>query len=128
MADLDRGQGNALAVCGDRIAGSLPRDLACSGTVAIAYHLLWAIGNGHVPTADQIVGMHHHIRTCVMALGGSAGADIRILYGGSITADNASQVLALAEMGGVLIGGASLLAVDFDVVLGCVPKSLTDRG
>ncbi len=88
---------------------------------AVAYEPLWAIGSGHVPTSDQIGEVHRHIRACPVALAGIAGGSIRILYGGSVTADNAHEVLGVADVGGVLIGGASLLAADFDAVLRCVP-------
>ena len=120
-SEVQRRNGDALAVCGNQVAGSLPRDLARSGTAAIAYEPLWAIGSGHVPTPDQIAEVHRHVRTCLTALAGPAGAAIRILYGGSVTAANAHQVLGLDDVGGVLIGGASLLAADFDAVLRCVP-------
>ncbi len=120
-SEVQRRDGDALSVVGAQVAGSLPRDLAGSGTVAIAYEPLWAIGSGHVPTSDQIAAVHRHLRTCLVALAGPAGADIRILYGGSVTADNARAVLGLSNVGGVLIGGASLLAADFDAVLRCVP-------
>lgn len=123
-SEVQRRKGDALAIVGDQVAGSLPGDLARSGTVAIAYEPLWAIGSGHVPTADQIAEVHRHLRTCLTTLAGAAGAGIRILYGGSVTADNASEVLGLDEVGGVLIGGASLKAVDFDAVLRCVPEQL----
>ena len=119
-SDVQRRNGDALAVCGAQVAGSLPEDVARSGTVAIAYEPLWAIGSGHVPTSDQIAEVHRDVRASLMALAGAAGAGIRILYGGSVTADNANEVLGLAEVGGVLIGGASLLAADFDAVLRCV--------
>jgi len=109
--------GNRLAVCGEQIAGSVPAELARSGTLAIAYEPLWAIGSGHVPTHDQIAQVHGHIRKCLMELAGTAGAEMRILYGGSVTSDNAHEILGLANVDGVLIGGASLLAVDFDAVL-----------
>lgn len=121
-SDVQRRKGDALGVCGAQLAGSLPQDLARSGTAAIAYEPLLAIGSDHVPTADQIAEMHRHLRTCLMALAGAAGAGIRILYGGSVTEGNAREVLGLAEVGGVLIGGASLLAADFDAVLRCVPE------
>ena len=121
-SDAQRRDGDALAVVGAQVAGSLPRDLVLSGTAAVAYEPLWAIGSGHVPTADQIAEVHRHVRTCLVTLAGVAGAGIRILYGGSVTADNAAEVLGVAEVGGVLIGGASLLAADFDAVLRCVPE------
>ena len=116
-----RRAGKALAVCGEQIAGSLPADLARSGTAAIAYEPLWAIGNGHVPTPDQIVEVHEHIRKCLMGIAGAAGAEMRILYGGSVTSDNVREILELANVDGVLIGGASLLAADFDAVLRTLP-------
>jgi triosephosphate isomerase len=118
--------GNTLAVCGEQIKGSLPADLARSGT-AIAYEPLWAIGSGHVPTHDQIAEVHQHIRKCLMELAACAGAEMRILYGGSVTGDNAHGILALENVDGVLIGGASLHAVDFDAVLRALPDRL-DRG
>jgi triosephosphate isomerase len=110
-----------LAVCGEQIAGSLPADLARSGTTAIAYEPLWAIGSGHVPTPDQIAEVHRHIRKCLMGMAGTAGAGMRILYGGSVTSDNAHGFLGTANVDGVLIGGASLLAADFDAVLRTLP-------
>ena len=109
--------GQALAVCGKQIEGSLPADVARSGTTAVAYEPLWAIGSGHVPTTDQIVEVHRHIRQCLVGIAGVAGAEIRILYGGSVTSHNAHAILGLEEVDGVLIGGASLLAADFDAVL-----------
>jgi triosephosphate isomerase len=56
-----------------------------------------------------------------MELAGTAGAEMRILYGGSVTSDNAHEILGLANVDGVLIGGASLLAADFDAVLRTLP-------
>jgi len=121
-SQVQRRDGAALSVVGDQVAGSLPGNLARSGSAAIAYEPLWAIGSGQVPTSDQITEVHRHLRACLLTLAGAAGAGVRILYGGSVTADNASEVLGLPEVGGVLIGGASLLAADFDAVLRCVPE------
>lgn len=127
--EIQRRGGNALDVCGAQLAGSLPKDLAGSGSAVIAYEPLWAIGSGHVPTSAQIEEVHRHLRTCLTALAGSAGADIRILYGGSVTSDNALEILGLADVGGVLIGGASLKAADFDAVLRKVPdRAQSGRG
>ncbi|WP_239479423.1 triose-phosphate isomerase [Lichenicola cladoniae] len=105
-----RDGGNALAVCGQQIAGSVPTDLARSGTIAIAYEPLSAIGSGHVPAPGQIIEVHRKIRECLLERAGAAGADIRILYGGSVWSDNVHDILGLADVDGVLIGGASLLA------------------
>ena len=120
--EAQRRNGDALAVVGGQLEGGLPGDLAHSGTAAIAYEPLWAIGSGHVPTANQIAEVHRHIRKRLMEIAGDAGAGIRILYGGSVTADNAHDILELDEVGGVLIGGASLSASDFDAVLRRVPE------
>jgi triosephosphate isomerase len=119
--------GNTLSVCGGQIAGSLPADLARSGTAAIAYEPLWAIGSGHVPRPDQIAAVHRHIRKCLIGIAGAAGAGMRILYGGSVISDNAREILGLENVDGVLIGGASMLAADFDAVLRALPNRL-DRG
>ena len=116
-----REAGNTLAACGRQIAGSLPADVAQSGSIAIAFEPLWAIGSGHVPAPAQIIEVHRHIRECLMDIAGPSGADIRILYGGSVRSDNVQPILALANVDGVLIGGASLLAADFDAVLRTLP-------
>ena len=111
-----RGDGKALSVCGDQIAGSLPEGATSSAT-ALAYEPLWAIGTGQTPTAEQIVEMHAHIRQCLELRLGEEGRSVRILYGGSVKPSNAREILALPEVGGALIGGASLKADDFEGIL-----------
>jgi triosephosphate isomerase len=126
-----RCDGEALSVCGEQIAGSLPVEVARSGSTAIAYEPLWAIGTGHGPTSAEICEVHEHIRNCLTARIGRKGAEIRILYGGSVTSDNVEEILSLPDVGGVLIGGASLKAADFDAVLRTIraradaPRKLT---
>ena len=112
-----RREGKALSVCGEQIAGSLPEEVACSGTATVAYEPLWAIGTGHGPTLAEISEMHRHIRSCLTACAGPMGAENRILFGGSVTSENADEILSLPNVGGVLIGGASLKADSFDAVL-----------
>jgi len=107
--------GEALSVCGDQIAGSVPEGMNFS-TTAIGYEPLWAIGTGHVPTSKEIVEVHAHIRQCLTARFGKAGGKVRILYGGSVKPSNARQILALPEVGGALVGGASLDAADFEAI------------
>ena len=70
-----------------------------------------------MPTPEDIGSIHAHIRTCLVSRFGEAGCAIRVLYGGSVTSSNVGDVLGIAEVGGVLIGGASLAAADFDAVL-----------
>ena len=115
--DVQRAEGKALSVCGDQIAGSVPHGII---TVAIAYEPLWAIGSGRTPTSEEITEMHAHIRQCVMARLGAVGRSVRILYGGSVNSSNAREILSLQEVGGALVGGASLKAADFEGILGAV--------
>ncbi len=78
-----------------------------------------------MPTAGNIAEIHAHIRSCLVARFGEAGRTVRILYGGSVKSSNAHDILAVPEVGGVLIGGASLEAADFDAVLGVVRNLVT---
>ena len=88
-----------------QLAGSLP-----SEPVVVAYEPIWAIGTGHTPSLDEMRAMHAHISTLTPA-------GTRVLYGGSVTPDNAAEILALPEVGGVLVGGASLNAKDFMAII-----------
>ncbi|MEP7210766.1 MAG: triose-phosphate isomerase [Alphaproteobacteria bacterium] len=108
--------GKALSVCGDQIAGSVPDGMATS-SIAIGYEPLWAIGTGRMPTSEEITEMHAHIRKCLVERYNAQGNDVRILYGGSVKPSNARSILALPEVGGALVGGASLEAVDFEAVV-----------
>jgi triosephosphate isomerase len=110
--NAQRRAGKALSACGDQILGSVPEGMTAAGT-AIGYEPLWAIGSGHVPTSEQIIEVHGHIRACLVARLGAQGKTLRILYGGSVKPSNARAILALPEVGGVLVGGASLNAADF---------------
>ena len=117
-----RRAGKALSVCGEQIARSVPdgKTLAATAT-AIAYEPLWAIGTGRTPTPDQITEVHAHIRECLTALFGAEGKDVRILYGGSVKPSNARAILALPQVGGALVGGASLKATDFEAIVRAIP-------
>lgn len=112
--------GKALSACGDQIAGSVPEGMTASAT-AIGYEPLWAIGSGHMPTSEEIAEMHAHIRQCLAVRLGTAGKEVRILYGGSVKPSNARVILALPEVGGALVGGASLKAGDFEAIIRAVP-------
>ncbi len=112
--------GKALSVCGDQIAGSVPEGMTSSNT-AIGYEPLWAIGSRHMPTSEEIIEVHAHIRECLAARLGTEGKKLRILYGGSVKPSNAGTILALPEVGGVLVGGASLKAADFKAIFSAVP-------
>jgi triosephosphate isomerase len=111
-----REAGTANHICGGQIAGSLP-DGAHAGNTAIAYEPVWAIGTGRTATLDDIAAMHAHVRGCLAKDAGEAGRAIPILYGGSVKPDNAAAILALPEVGGALVGGASLKAADFLAII-----------
>jgi len=78
------------------------------GPLALAYEPVWAIGTGRVATLEQIAEVHAFIRKETVALLGPVGKDIAILYGGSVTPENFDGILAVADVAGGLVGGASL--------------------
>ena len=108
-----REAGKALAVVGKQVKGSVP-DGASAAQVVIAYEPVWAIGTGLTPTIADIAEVHADIRKVIARkLGKEAAAKMRILYGGSVKPENAKEILALEDVDGALVGGASLKAVDF---------------
>ena len=111
-----RSAGKALAACGSQLARSLP-EIPPGCENSFAYRAPWAIGSGQIPTEEDIVAVHSHIRACLVARFHRNGQAMRILYGGSVTSSNARWILGLSNVGGVLIGGASLMASDFDAIL-----------
>ena len=106
-----RDAGEALSVVARQIAGSVPGGAGAANTV-IAYEPIWAIGTGVTPTASDIADMHRHIRGCVRKNMTDPDA-VRLLYGGSVKRANAQEILATAEVNGVLVGGASLDLEEF---------------
>ncbi|HWA29833.1 MAG TPA: triose-phosphate isomerase [Rhizomicrobium sp.] len=113
--ETQRQTGHALSVCGNQIDASIPEGLTAS-TAAIAYEPVWAIGTGRTPTLAEIAEVHAHIRACLVKRFGTEGGKTRILYGGSMKPSNAAEILALENVGGGLIGGASLKAADFSAI------------
>lgn len=98
-----------------QLRASLPESLdRPAEMLTVAYEPVWAIGTGRTPTADDIGAMHREIRNLLVELFGEEdGAAVRILYGGSVKAENARELLAADEVGGALVGGASLTAESF---------------
>ena len=119
--EAEHDAGTAHPVCHSQIAGSVPSG-ATAANAAIAYEPVWAIGTGKTPTSAEIAAMHAHLRRCLIELLGPRGADIRILYGGSVKPSNAVEILNLPEVNGALVGGASLKANDFlGIIAGVKP-------
>ena len=107
----ERDAGQTLEVCSRQIAGSIPSG-ASGETIVIAYEPVWAIGTGRTPTVQDVAETHAHIRGTLAAR--MAGAEtVRILYGGSVKPGNAAELMAVANVDGALVGGASLKADDF---------------
>jgi triosephosphate isomerase (TIM) len=108
----EREAGWALGVVTGQVEDSLPDALA-TAAFAVAYEPVWAIGSGQTPTIEQIEEVHGAIRGVLVRRFGQAGKVAPILYGGSVKPANAREILAAAEVGGALVGGASLKASDF---------------
>ena len=79
----------------------------------VAYEPVWAIGTGLTPTAGDVAEVHAAIREALTKRFGAEGRAMRILYGGSVKASNARELMAVANVNGALVGGASLKAADF---------------
>jgi len=108
----EREGGRTLDIVGRQLGGSLP-DGPTGVNLVIAYEPVWAIGTGLTPTPADIGEVHAFIRQRLEARFGAQGSAIRILYGGSVTPTNAKGLLAVADVNGALVGGASLRASDF---------------
>lgn len=107
-----REAGEALAVLSAQLAGSVP-PTATSQTLVVAYEPVWAIGTGLTPTVADVAQAHAHIRSELAKIIGSEASKLRILYGGSVKPSNAKELLAVENVDGALVGGASLKASDF---------------
>jgi triosephosphate isomerase (TIM) len=104
-----RQAGQETETVGWQISGSLPKPF----DGVLAYEPVWAIGSGKTPSAAEVAAMHAFIREELVRQFGEAGRGIRILYGGSVKPANAAALLGVPEVGGALVGGASLEAADF---------------
>ncbi len=106
----EREAGATIARLRRQLDGSLPDKLE---RLVIAYEPVWAIGTGLTPTAKDVAEVHQMIRNYLIAKDKAIGPTVRILYGGSVKPDNAKALMAVADVNGALVGGASLKAADF---------------
>jgi triosephosphate isomerase (TIM) len=100
-----------LSVVETQVSKSVPDGATAENTV-VAYEPVWAIGTGLTPTIEQISEVHDHIRA-LLAARFSDGSEFRLLYGGSMNPGNAREILAVENVNGGLVGGASLKVEDF---------------
>jgi triosephosphate isomerase len=107
-----RDAGETLEVIGRQLEGSIPAE-GTAATLVVAYEPVWAIGTGRTPSIDDVRGVHGFIRDQLKYLLGGEGDGVRILYGGSVKPDNAAELMAVADVDGALVGGASLTAGQF---------------
>ena len=110
--EAQRDAGDAENIVLDQLAGSLP-DEAAADWISVAYEPVWAIGTGRIPSTDDVAAMHNAVRNALTARFGDGGSAIHILYGGSMNGDNAGILLAIPNVDGGLIGGASLSVEKF---------------
>jgi triosephosphate isomerase len=114
-----RDAGQTLGICRGQLDQSLPAASTASNLV-VAYEPVWAIGTGLTPTAQDVEQIHAFIRDFLTERFKQEGAGMRILYGGSVKPSNAAELMAVANVNGALVGGASLKAVDFlAIAKGC---------
>jgi triosephosphate isomerase len=114
-----RDAGQTLGICQGQLNVSLP-DGARSDNLVVAYEPVWAIGTGLTPTTADVEQVHRFIRDLLITRFKGEGARIRILYGGSVKPSNARELMAVANVNGALVGGASLKAADFlAIAAGC---------
>jgi triosephosphate isomerase len=114
--EADRDEGRAVQVVTRQLQGSLPPSLQ-GRPFCVAYEPVWAIGSGRTPSVAEIGEVHTAIRRDLSERFGDHGGAIPILYGGSVKPANAAEVFRARDVGGALVGGASLVASDFASII-----------
>ena len=114
----ERLSGQAESVVSDQLRKAITIDLSESQKeMVIAYEPVWAIGSGKSATLEEAQEMHVFIRNVLLEILGRLGANVRILYGGSVTAENSVELIKQNHVNGLLVGGASLTAQSFSSIL-----------
>ncbi len=110
--EAERKSGRTLEVLSEQLGQSMP-DSATADTVAVAYEPVWAIGTGLTPAVEDVHEAHGFMRKQLTERFGNEGSRMRLLYGGSVKPENATELMAIENVDGALVGGASLKAADF---------------
>jgi triosephosphate isomerase len=118
--EAERLAGLADSVVEKQLAGSVPYGFVTAGGI-IAYEPVWAIGTGRTPGEQEIAAIHATLRRALVERFGPSARSTRLLYGGSVKPGNAAAILALPDVDGALVGGASLVAADFLAIARAVP-------
>ena len=118
-SEEQRNAGQTLDILRGQLNLSLP-DGSRADNLVVAYEPIWAIGTGRTPTTGDVEQIHKFIRDLLTERFKEEGAKMRILYGGSVKPSNAAELMAVANVNGALVGGASLKATDFFAIAqGC---------
>lgn len=115
-SEAERDAGRAEEVVRSQLAGSLPEDVDLA-RLTVAYEPVWAIGTGRTPTPQDVAAMHDAIRAALVERLGNDAGETLILYGGSVKPANAKELLSQSNVGGALVGGASLEAESFGGII-----------
>ena len=125
-SEAQRLAGHHVEVVTAQLAGSIPEnagEASSGGELVVAYEPIWAIGTGNVATPNDVALIHNVIRSVLVERLGDRGGRVRILYGGSVKPDNAAELLAVEDVDGALVGGASLTAKDFVPIIEAAARS-----
>lgn len=114
--EAERDAGHAEALVAAQLLASLPEG-AAADWLSIAYEPVWAIGTGRTPTLEEVDRMHRALREALRTRIGAEADGMRILYGGSMNGGNAADLLAIPDVDGGLVGGASLTAEKFAPII-----------
>jgi triosephosphate isomerase len=117
--EKEREAGQTFSILDKQVKNGLKNFVAAElGSLVIAYEPVWAIGTGKTATADQAQEVHQFIRSLITRiLGAELATALRILYGGSVKPDNISELMAMADIDGALVGGASLKPDSFSRIV-----------